>query len=287
MRFFKQVLIFIAVLTAVFSACKKDSDTLDTSPNFYFFNGDTSSFSRNLLLFPSSDTLTLSLTVSSTYTLPTQTVVTFAVADTSRTKYNDSHSSNYNLMPEDAYSLPDTIVMTAGKSVDTLTVQVYKNKLNPLSDYMLPIVIADAQGQKINTAGSQTIYLNYKGSSLGGLYSLAGTRIEYVGDAADNNVDDTVTLPTVKSVIPISISTSITDYADLGSNGWQYNMVIDPQTGIFSATPNAVILQSVLQDSFTMIDATYDDETKIIHLKSSYKNSSGDERIVDETLTPQ
>ena len=98
---------------------------------------------------------------------------------------------------------------------------------------------------------------------------------------------ETITLPTTKNVIPVNVDSSVTDYADLGSNGWQYNFSFDDATGNFIAIPNAVITQSVLENSFKMLEATYDEETKTIHLRSSYKNSSGDERIVDETLTPQ
>ena len=288
MTAFKNFFYCSIVICLIAGACKKDSTSVDYSPNYYLYNGgsDTNVVKGNLLLFGSSDTLTVPVTVSSTNVLPVETTVTFAIADTARTNYNTKYGFNYQAMPADAYHMPDTIIMVAGKSLDTLQIEIYKSKLDPAKDYMLPVAIADAQGNKISTS-SQTILLPYKSSTLGGIYSVAGIKTEYIGAAADNNLEDTVNLTTSKAVVPDSLYYSHADYADLGPNGWQYILMYNETTGEFTVTPNDVILSSVADGSFSILSRSYNQATRTIYIKSSYKNSSGNERVVEETLTPQ
>ena len=69
MRFLR--LPVIVCVLFIYSACKKDSASIDLTPSFYFLNGDTSAsaFNNNLILFSSSDTIVFNVILSSTYLL--------------------------------------------------------------------------------------------------------------------------------------------------------------------------------------------------------------------------
>ena len=120
---------------------------------------------------------------------------------------------------------------------------------------------------------------------LAGIYASAIFKTLYNGDAANNNVSDTATFSLTKSMTPTSVTESLLDYAELGPNGWKY--LLTYASGIFSVDANDVIKSSVQAGSFKIIKSTFDPFTKDMYIKSSYKNLSGDERIVKESLTLQ
>ena len=94
----------------------------------------------------------------------------------------------------------------------------------------------------------------------------------------------------MKPLVPETPILSNLDYADLGANGWKYYIGYFTDTGLdssFYASPNLTIINSVEPGSFKVIDDTFDSTTKDIHIKTSYKNLSGDERVVEEFLTLQ
>ena len=112
-----------------------------------------------------------------------------------------------------------------------------------------------------------------------------GTKTLYNGDAAGGSVDTSISFSLVKSLIPITVSTSEIDYADLGANGWKYILGISQENGLFFVDANDVLKNSVQIGSFKILNQTFDTTTKAVHIKSSYKNLSGNERIVEESLT--
>src|SRR6476659_7268835 len=103
MRFLKFFVVFAGLIT-LYSSCKKDSNSVSFTPNFYFVNGGASLAYKNLILFPSSDTITYNIVVSSTYLLSKSTTVTLAVADEYRDTYNTTNGTSYKAMPSGAYS---------------------------------------------------------------------------------------------------------------------------------------------------------------------------------------
>lgn len=279
---FSKYLILLAFLTAFFS-CKKDSNTVDTTPRFYFVKGGVGNFANNLILFPSADTITYNMVISSTY-LPTKPVtITISVEDTARQSYNAANATNYQLMPSTAYSFQTTIIASTESVYDTIPLKLNKQFLVN-GDYMLPVVITSISDFILDTA-MRILYLHTSGSQLAGIYASNIFKTSYNGDAADSSINDTASFTITKTMNPISATKSQLDYAELGSNGWKY--ILTFENGTFTVEVNDVMLNSIQAGSFKVIKSDFDAVTKDIHIKSSYKNLSGDERIVEESLTLQ
>jgi len=283
MRFERLCCAIIGLLT-FFSACKKDSNTVSLDPNFYIVNGGVADSAQTLILFSSSDTMVYNVVISSTYYLSSKALVTVGVSDEARVSYNSRFNKDYQPMPAGAYSFKDTITATTSSVYDTIPVSIYRHALSPDKEYMLPIKILDASGHKIDTASS-IIYLHTVSSPFAGIYNSSGTKTLYNGDAADSSVDTTISFALTKSLVPVDVATSEIDYADLGANGWKYIIGFSPETGLFTVKANPVILNSVESGSFEVLSSTFDPVTKVVYIKTSYKNLSGNQRIVEESLT--
>ena len=141
MHFFKYF--FIIVFPAVFFSCKKDSNPISLTPNFYIVNGGAADSAHTLILFSSSDTMTYDVVISSTYYLSSKALVTVGVSDQSRISYNSAYNKNYQPMPAGAYSFKDTITATTSSIYDTIPVLIFKHALSADNDYMLPIKITN------------------------------------------------------------------------------------------------------------------------------------------------
>ena len=274
----------------IYSACKKNSTSVDLTPSFYFLNGDTtvSAFNNNLILFSSSDTVVVNVILSSTYLLSASGNVTVGVDADAITSYNANHGTNYQAMPANAYNFPTTVATTITSIYDTIPVTIYKHALNAAQNYMLPINIISTGGINV-TLGVSEIYLHTVNSELAGIYNSIVTKIMYNGDAADSSVTSIDTFTLTKSLMSIDSDLSQLDYADLGSNGWKYYLSfftdIPGAPPEFTVGVNNVILNSVQSGSFKILSSSYDSVTKAIYIKSSYKNTSGNERIIEENLT--
>ncbi len=282
MRFFKPVIAAAALMIA-FASCKKDSNSIDTTPNFYFVNGGPAGFDDNLILFPSADTLTFNMIISSTYLPSKEVTIMLSVEDSSRQYYNSVHFTNYQQMPPTAYSFQTSITGTTESVYDTIPVKLNKQFLGG-EDYMLPVVITSISQYKLDTS-RRVLYLHTSGNKLAGIYASTSFKTSYDGDAAGGTISDTATTKLIKNLAPVSSTQSQLNYAELGSNGWKY--LLTYANGTFIVDVNDVAKSSVQSGSFTIITSTFNPLTKDIYIKSSYKNLSGDERIVEESLTLQ
>jgi len=279
MRFLKLFICFYIIAAAF--GCKKDDDTIDTTPRFYFVNGGTTGFDNNLVLFASEDTITYNIVISSTY-LPSKEVnITLSVQDSARQSYNLANSTNYQLMPSSAYSFQTSVTATTESVYDTIPVKLNKQFLSG-ADYMLPIVITSISDYKLDTS-LRVIYLHTSANLLSGIYTSNIVKTLYT---SDSTVIDTMANFTLsKDLVPLSATQAELDYAELGANGWKYILTVE--NGSLTVEPNDVIKSSVQPNSFTVIEAAADAATKDIYIKSSYKNLSGNKRIVEESLTLQ
>ena len=278
---------FFAIFTLliVFSACKKNSNTVNFTPTFYFLSGDTTYFDDNLILFNASDTITYDIIISSTYLLSKEVTVTIGAADDYRSFYNTAKGTDYKAMPAAAYSFQTVITAGINSVYDTIPVKINKKYLSS-DDYMLPINITSVSEYNIDSAAS-VIYLHTSGNKLTGIYTSTGNKIMYIGDSANNHISSTDSFTLSKNLIPLDAHSSQLDYANLGANGWEYIIGFSIDDGSFFVHANDVILSSIQPNSFKVITATFNASTNAIYIKSSYKNSSGDERIVEESLTLQ
>ncbi|MBV9963849.1 MAG: DUF1735 domain-containing protein [Parafilimonas sp.] len=283
MRF--SAFLFVSVLI-VFCSCKKNSDSVTLTPNFYIINGGAADTDKALLLFSSSDTLVYNVVISSTYFLPSSALISIGVSDELRASYNSTYNTSYEAMPANAYSFKDTITAGVSSLYDTIPVYIYKHALTDGKPYMLPIQFVSTGGYTADATAS-VIYLHTSNNILSGIYNATGTKVLYNGDAADSNINTKSPFTLNKSLTPSLNNTSLLDYADLGPNGWQYIIGFSKEDSSFFALPNTVIQNSIQAGSFKVISAMFDSTSKNIYIKTSYKNLSGDERIVEESLTLQ
>ena len=287
MRFLRS-LTTVAVLLIIFYSCKKNSTnspTYNTTPNFYFLNGGTTHFENALVLFPSSDTVTFNLIISSTLSLPQSVTVTLDVDDDFRQAYNATYLTNYEAMPASAYSFQKTFTAAINSIYDTIPVTLNKQYLAS-GNFMLPVRITSVSDYNVDSVSS-VMYLHTESNQLSGIYTSTGNKTMYIGDAADNNIESTDSFSLNKSLIPISAIHSELDYADLGPNGWRYSLSFGEDGNTFTVGMNEIIAYSVQAGSFKVLASSYDAVTGDMYIKTSYKNSTGNERIVEESLTLQ
>jgi hypothetical protein len=285
MRFLKPF-VFVCFAITAFLSCKKNSTTVDTTPYFYFFNGGSTNFDKGLILFSSEDTATYNLVISYTFLPSKPTTVTIDVDDSYRQSYNTANGTNYDVMPAQSYTFQKTFTATDSTIYDTIPVTFNKQFLNG-GNYLLPIRITSvSNGYKIDS-GADVIYLHTQAAVLSGRYTSTGKRVLYVGDSADNNIQSIDTFTINKNLVPGTDGKSTLDYANLGANGWQYILSFSQDDNSFLVQANTVMINSIQAGSFVVLSSSFDPSTKYIYIRSRYKNTNGDERIVEESLTLQ
>lgn len=252
-----------------------------------------SNFGKASLSF-TSDTGTFSFYVNlaSEFTLDHDITVTVGIDNAALQSYNadPANAVDYELMPDSIFSLPATqVTIKAHERVALVSVDVYANKIDPSKSYMLPISITDASG--INISGNfGTIYYHVIGNCLAGTYDVVGTRTNYTGAVSGGIISSVTDLSanSPKIVIPVDPTHTLVDYANLGGSGWAYSLTYDCAAGgNLVAVGNDVALASALAGTFSITTATYDPELKQIYLLSTYTNTSGNARVVEEWLTKE
>ncbi len=243
------------------------------------YNGDTTVVDFSVVLYPS--TIKENLTVS------------IGINDAARVAYNNSGATLlYDSLPDSCYSLSmQSAVIKSGSISVLFSVSFYHYRINPQISYMLPVTITDAQGLAI-TDTINTIYFHVNGNFLSDStgYSIRGTKTEYIGDSTTGSILDIIQSPGVKFFAAIEPEVSAVDYADLGAEGWQYLVTVDPTADtLISVAPNSIILgtNGVLPGSFVMDTATYDAAAGVFHFASRYQDMQGNLRVVNETMTKQ
>lgn len=124
-------------------------------------------------------------------------------------------------------------------------------------------------------------------SDLSGMYKVNGTKASYIGNVEDSVLASVLIIDTVKEIFPVSDSQFVGDYSNLGSLDWQYIFTINKATCELSAEPNEVMASLVSANSFVTYAAAFDANTKTIHVKTKYKNTSGNDNIIEEFFTPE
>ena len=283
MRLLKSIVV-LGIICYCFS-CKKDS-TVDTTPNFYFFNGGIDNFDNGLVLFSAEDTVTYNMIISSTFLPSNTTTVTLGVDDSYRQSYNTGYGTDYEAMPVQSYTFQKTFVVSDSTAYDTIPVTFNKQFLNG-GDYLLPIrIISVTNHYEIDTSAN-VIYLHTQNAVLSGQYTSTGKRVLYIGDTTSDNIQSTDTFTVNKNLVPGTDGTSTLDYADLGPNGWQYVLTLSADDNSLIVHANTVMLNSIQAGSFEVLSSSFDPVTKDIYIRSRYKNLNGDERIVEESLSLQ
>jgi hypothetical protein len=222
--------------------------------------------------------------------------VTLGVDASAISAYNTANGTKYQPFPSGSYKLGSTTVtVPAGQHYGTTTLEIYRSKLDPAVDYMLPIAITDGGGKQLSS-NQNIIYYNIIGNPLAGNYNVNGTRYNYTGSIGYTcgspvppGYGSTNASPSPKSGLPVDSKVIAFDYANLGGSGYQYLVSIDP------SNPNNAIVtsNSTLAASLSVNYCvhTYNPATKTFHIVSWYNNgtngSGGSDRVIDETFVHQ
>jgi hypothetical protein len=238
----------------------------------------------------STDTLHLDVLVdlASAYPAKQDITVTLGIDDNQRTAYNTKNSTNYVAFTNSMYKLmSNKLTISASQHFAKTTVDIYQNKFDPQLSYILPIVITDASG-KLLSGNQNTIYFNIIGNKMAGTYTYNGTRKNYTGSSA-SGTPSVSNLTGTKLAAPVSSSIIAIDYANLGGSSWQYQITFNSDyTAITDVSPNKTMADGIQAGSFTITAPwSYDPSTKTITVHTSYINTSGNIRLVDETFVKQ
>lgn len=305
----KKLLIAVAGAAFFLTGCLKDKAPNDFSTVGTIVEIPYSGleyFSSASLNF-TSDTITLnfSVNIASPYTLSEALTVQVNVDDTKRTAYNATGGLQYEILPAEAYSFTSTsATIAAGSRLATFSISFYKPAIDPSKNLMLPITITDAQGKTIS-GNFGTLYYHAIGNDLAGNYDVEGYRDNFLGgvvyvpgaESSGGYIEggtgvyassSDLSLNSPKTVLPNSPTECTVGYANLGSATWEYVITYDPTTKQITAVDgNETILTSITANTFKVYDHSYDAALRQIHLLSEYTNSSGNGRLVEETMTKQ
>lgn len=293
---FLSVLAFLVVLS---EGCVKEfkqtyTDFSTTQDAIILQGSGLASFNNaNVVIGPSTpDTVNLTVTValSSTNASASDVAVTLGVDDAKRTAYltANPNAPAYLAFTSDMYQLVDTkVVVKAGQHYVTTTLRIFKAKVDVSKSWMLPISIMDGSGRLL-TGNLNTSYYHIIGNPWAGNYTVTGTRANYSGSSATGTPSITV-LSGTKTALPVSATTIAIDYANLGGSGWQYLVTFNGgYTAVTDVSANDVMSAGITAGSFVITAPwAFDPVAKKITVHTSYVNSAGALRIVDEVWVKQ
>ena len=166
----KLKLFFISGILAVLvlGSCLKDTPYLDvsnTAPVVQFglspASGNTGpfQFAGDTAASPAIDTA-IALVIASPQAL-TKTVTIRVRIDTSQiSAYNSTNSTNYTLLPQNLYTLHDSVIsIAAGHRVGRIPVSLNLPMFPATHNYALPLMISDGGGLLISGNSSQFMWL--------------------------------------------------------------------------------------------------------------------------------
>jgi hypothetical protein len=222
--------------------------------------------------------------------LGTATTLTLALDSAYLTAYNANNGTSYVLLPDSTYTTSGwSLTIPAGKREDTMLVTFNLNKIDLSQPYVLPVTISSASlpiEQWDHLLIAITVTNQYAGN-----YNGTGTRYNYTGTVtytypgAIPAATSTSDLTGVYVGTTLSASSISLPYANLGPNGYDYVVTMNPDQSIASVVPNATMAAGIT--GFVVYADTYDATTGTYHFVTGYVNGSGNQRIVDETFVAQ
>jgi hypothetical protein len=158
MKYIYKSFLFFAILSV--SSCLKDTPAVDFSTVSTIIEilpvngGGLENFDAALLEFDPADiqdSADIDLNIASPKPLSKALTVTVGVDDALRVTYNGVYNAQYEALPDSVYSFPvKSGMIDAGDRLDTIRVIFYPSKIDTTKNYMLPVSIQDAQGEKIS-----------------------------------------------------------------------------------------------------------------------------------------
>lgn len=158
MKYIYKSFLFFAILSV--SSCLKDTPAVDFSTVGTIIEilpvngGGLENFDAALLEFDPADiqdSADIDLNIASPKPLTKALTITVGVDDALRVTYNGAYNAQYEALPDSVYSFPvKSGTIDAGDRLDTIRVIFYPSKIDTTKNYMLPVSIQDAQGEKIS-----------------------------------------------------------------------------------------------------------------------------------------
>ena len=251
------------------TGCSKKDSGIAGKATIQISGGGITNFpSASLRFISDSINYTNSVVISSSDVLKEDLTVTLDVDDAARLAYNSSGAGfMYDALPDSAYLFPTrSVTIKAGEKAGYFTIKFYRLKIDQTKNYMLPVTIKDVQGQTI-VDSLKTIYFHTVGNSLTGTYADSGSKTEYAGADNTDPINNISSCPASKIIIAADSITSVLDYADLGSFGWQYIITYKKDTNEFDIVPNDVMNgpTGIQPGSFIIDEKSYDPLTNKIY----------------------
>lgn len=214
-------------------------------------------------------------------TPPSQDItVTMAVDKAALDQYNAKYRTNYQIVPTDLYQFPNlTATVKAGSRLAPVTVSFTtgKDKVPDLlaynnARYALPIRITGASNNVVVSGNYSTkiIFLKIK-NDYEGTYRAVGSF--------------TLSTPIVrpinrnKTLSTIDHNTVQTEFADMGSTGWQMWLRVNPDNTV-TLIPKGVASTGTIQFGVNK----YDPAAQSFTLNYKYPGAGGDQ-VISEVIT--
>ncbi|HEU0063636.1 MAG TPA: DUF1735 domain-containing protein [Flavisolibacter sp.] len=159
-------------------SCLKDKNQLTnfseqtTQPIVEIPEGGMGNFSASALNLTSDpDTIIFHVNLASTDFLNKDVTVTIGYDAAALASYNARGGLQYQKFPDSIYKLPTTkVTIKAGTRSVAIPIIMYPGKIDPTTNYMLPISITDASGTSIS-GNFGTIWYHLIGNPIAGSYT--------------------------------------------------------------------------------------------------------------------
>jgi len=261
------------------------TSSLNSTPNapsggLAFFSGATLDASKAGL-----DTFTFTVNIASDYPPTKDVAVTLGVNDAARTAYiADASKVQFLAFPSNAYTFPiNKGTIHAGQRLDTFTVYVNHDNLDPTQSYMLPISITDAGGMTIS-GNLSTIYFHIVGNPLAGTYTWDFTRWNATDSSSTANTGHSVKPTTFVPVSPTNVEVASGYYI-----GPRYEINFTNTNGVLSnitVALNADDIKTMITGGVTITDGpniiVADPVNKYFEFQYQANTSTGPRYVIDK-----
>nr|WP_293835980.1 DUF4361 domain-containing protein [uncultured Arsenicibacter sp.] len=205
--------------------------------------------------------------------LPSQDVqLALGINQSALTTYNNQNGTAYTLPTAGTYQITTpSVTVKAGTRMAPVTVQINTGSIKPTDQFAIPVSITSATGG-VTVSGNyatKIIFIklrnNYEGS-----YQATGTFTHPTAGARAINEQ--------KTLQTIDLTTSETNFADLGGSGWTMWLKVNADNTV-TLTPKGSSSTATTQFG----ENRYDPATRTFILNYKYPGSGGD-RVVNERI---
>lgn len=180
----------------------------------------------------------------------------------------------YQMLPTAAYQIvSNTVTIPVGATTAKYVVNINSSLLTGASNYMLPVTIQDAQGEKISYY--KTVYYIFTFvSKYEGDYTANGS-IAFPDPASNRSWQDRD-----KQLTTVDATTVRAEAADLSGAGYFMNLTVNPDNTVTVKPAVGAANQTIRNNG----SCTYDPSTHSFTLSYMYTGGTGN-RLINETIT--